>query len=158
MPELWIWFGLLQENTLKATLFSAYLMDCDRHFRPAMIEFLFIQAKVICWRRGWLLEIARLPGLLEVLSVVPLHQPRIRRRHARRRVRQRNLRKVPESQGPGESRCNGSQQSKRVIRFFGWQKTGRSMKISMNSGFITIEDPKNPAAIKVFFEACTPQK
>lgn len=27
-------------------------------------------------------------------------------------------------------------------------KTGRSMKISMNSGFITIEDPTNPAAIK----------
>ena len=32
------------------------------------------------------------------------------------------------------------------------------MKISMNSGFITIEDPTNPAAIKVFIEASTPQK
>ena len=130
-------------------------MDYDRQ---AMTEFLFTQAKVLCWRRGRLLEIARLPGLLEVLSVVPLHQPRIRRRHARRRVRQRNLRKVPESQGPGGSRFNMSQHSKRVMCLLGWQKTGRSMKISMNSGFITIEDPKNPAAIKVFFEASEPQK
>ena len=62
------------------------------------------QAKILCGQLRRLLEVARLPGLLEVLPLVPLHHPQIHRGHPRRRLRQRDVRKVPTGQGPGQSR------------------------------------------------------
>ena len=62
------------------------------------------QAKILCGRLRRLLEVARLPGLLEVLPLVPLHHPQIHRGHPRRRLRQRDVRKVSAGEGPGSFR------------------------------------------------------
>ena len=80
-------------------------LSFSHQFVTTGVDFLVSsQARILCGRLRRLLEVARLPGLLEVLPLVPLHHPQVQRGHPRRRLRQRDVRKVPASQGPGSSR------------------------------------------------------